>query len=126
MNPRPTRTLVGALARTDELLDTVLYRPAVVRAFRWLPRWWLCDLAKVSMRLDDLWDTGWWDDAGIAPGPPCAACGRRASIHVFTGPGHTEVEVCGWCRVQPPIRTQNELERQLAAAAAELVRWRWR
>lgn len=32
------RTMVVALARMDGVLDAVLYRPAVVKAFLWLPR----------------------------------------------------------------------------------------
>jgi hypothetical protein len=73
------------MAVADEVIDEVLYRPAVVKAFAWLPRWWLCELAKVSMALDDCWGVGYWDEAGIAPGGPCEACGRRASIHVVGG-----------------------------------------
>ena len=60
------------MAKADQALDEVLYRPAVVKPFQWLPRWWLCDLAKLSMRLDDRWAVGYWDDVGIAPGGPCA------------------------------------------------------
>src|SRR5438034_5739178 len=98
------RGLVVLLSKLDEGLDEVLYRPAVVRAFRWLPRWWMCDLAKASMWLDDRWQTRWWDDA-IAPGEPCVACGRRASIHVIDGLDGSEVGLCGWCHVQGPVLT---------------------
>src|SRR5438874_3900705 len=92
------RSLVAALALTDEAIDEVVYRPAVVRAFRWVPRWWLCDAAKVSMRLDDRWRTGWWGKhRDVGPAGPCAACRRRAAVHVFDAPDGSEVAVCGWC-----------------------------
>ena len=42
---RMKRALVAMLAKADELLDEVLYRPAIVKASAWLPRWWRCDLA---------------------------------------------------------------------------------
>lgn len=131
------RIIVLALARVDEVLDAVLYRPAVVKAFLWLPRWWLCDLAKLSMRLDDRWRTGYWDDAGIAPGDPCDACGRRASIHVYGGADPDlgtiddymedhPVHVCGWCHLSGPMLDEADVERELALARADSVAWRWR
>ncbi len=129
--------VVVALARTDEVLDAVLYRPAVVKAFLWLPRWWLCDLAKLSMRLDDIWGTEYWKNAVIAPGDPCEACGRRASIHVYGGPDpvlgaiHDYIEshpvhVCGWCHLGGPMLNEADVERELGLARANSVAWRWR
>ena len=105
------RMVVVALAKVDEAIDEVLYRPAIVKAFLWMPRWWLCDLAKLSMSLDDRWSTGYWDQAGVAPGDACEACGRRASIHVYGGPDpeigpldnfieSRPVRVCGWCHLE--------------------------
>jgi hypothetical protein len=140
------------MALVDEGLDEVLYRPAVVKAFRWVPRWWLCDLAKLSLALDDRWGVGYWDQADIVPGRPCEACGRRASIHVIGGPSddesdesdesdeaHTEREaggetflddravyLCGWCHVEGPILSEHDLKRELDAAAQDSVAWRWR
>jgi len=32
------------LAKIDEAVDEVLYRPAIVKAFIKLPRWWQCDV----------------------------------------------------------------------------------
>ena len=130
------RIVVVVLAKVDEVLDVVLYRPAVVKAFLWLPRWWLCDLAKLSMRLDDLWGSGYWENA-IAPGDPCEACGRRASIHVYGGPDtdlgavhdymeNHPVHVCGWCDLGGPMLSQADIERELALARADSVAWRWR
>ncbi len=131
------RIVVGVLARVDEGLDEVLYRPAVVKAFSWVPRWWLCDLAKLSMRLDDRWGTRYWDDAGTAPGEPCEACGRRASIHVYGGvepdeePVHDYLEtrpvrVCGWCHLDGPLFTEEDVQRELGRARADSIAWRWR
>ena len=79
------RAIVRAMAVADEVLDEVLYRPAVVKAFAWLPRWWCCDLAKLSTVLDDRWNVDYWERTGIAPGRSCDACARRASIHVVGG-----------------------------------------
>ncbi len=86
----------------DSALDPVLYRPAVVKAFAWLPRCWSCDLAKLSMALDDRWGTGYW-----------------ASIIVLGGCGHDDTEedpglllddrpvhLRGWCRVRQPINSE--------------------
>jgi hypothetical protein len=126
MDQKAARAAVVALAKVDEALDEVLYRPLVVRAFRWLPRWWLCDLAKLSMRLDDRWHTGWWNDAWKVPGAPCAACRRRASIHVIDHPDGSEVRLCGWCHIGGPVLDEADLKRELDAAATDSVSWRWR
>lgn len=121
------RLLVATLAKTDLAIDEVLYRPAVVKAFSWFPRWWLCDLAKLSVWLDDRWSTGYWSDSGV-PGPPCAACGRRASWLEIEGVGsdHGPIPLCGWCHVRGPIQRKQDLERELRAARESSVSWRWR
>ena len=134
---RTRRLVVCALAKTDEFVDEVLYRPAVVRAFRWVPRWWQCDLAKLSMALDDRWSSGWWADDAIAPGRPCEACGRRASVHVYGGMDNEDapiddylatrpVYVCGWCHLRGPMASEPDVQRELAAARADSISWRWR
>jgi hypothetical protein len=131
------RIVVRALARTDEVVDELLYRPAVMKAFSHLPRWWLCDLAKLSMRMDDRWGTGYWKSAWIAPGGPCEACGRRASIHVYGGRDpdlgavhdymeNHPVHVCGWCHLEGPMSNEADIERELALARLDSVSWRWR
>jgi hypothetical protein len=131
------RVVVRALAKIDEALDLVLYRPAVVRAFLWLPRWWLCDLARLSIRLDERWHVGWWDEVGIYPGQPCEACGRRASIHVHGGLEPDDeatgafiesrrILLCGWCRLDGPILDDDDIQRELARARERSVAWRWR
>lgn len=130
------RVLILVLAKVDEALDEVLYRPAVVKAFIWLPRWWLCDLAKVSIALDDRWKIGYWDEVGIVPGRACEACGRRASIHVYGGRDPDEdpvsdflesrpVFTCGWCHLTGPMLNEGDVERELALARADSVGWRW-
>ena len=134
------RTVVVALARLDEALDEVLYRPAVVKAFAWVPRWWQCDLAKFSMSLDDRWLVGYWNEA-IAPNGPCEACGRRAAIDVIGGTDGLDVEdltdeeveacgravgLCGWCQVGGQILNEDQLQQALREAAADSISWRWR
>src|SRR5581483_1576585 len=122
----PKRIVVAALAKADEAIDEVAYRPAAVRAFRWMPRWWLCDLARTSRWLDDRWATAWWRDDWIEPGGACDACHRRAIVHVLDGPDGTEIGVCGWCHIEGPILSDEDLQRELAAAAADSLAWRWR
>ena len=126
-----------ALAKVDEALDELLYRPAVVKAFAWLPRWWLCDLAKLSIRLDTRWGTAWWNGE-LEPGEPCQACRRRASIHIYGGPDPDPdpddeedvtdylttrpIQLCGWCSVGGPI----DNDADLGASLPPPVRIQWR
>jgi hypothetical protein len=130
------RGVVALLEKTDEAFDDLLYRPAVVKAFRWLPRWWQCDLARLSMKIDDRWKLGWWDDAGIAPGEACEACHRRAAIHVVGGLDDDEasgdflddrpIYLCGWCHISGPLLTEEDVQRELVRARNSSVSWRWR
>jgi hypothetical protein len=134
---RPVKLfLVRALATLDEAVDAVLYRPAVVKVFSWLPRWWMCDLAKVSMWLDDRWATRWWVRA-VEPDGPCQACGRRAAIHVYGGIEPDEepvgdyledhpVFLCGWCTLGSPVTDEADVRRELEQARARSVSWRWK
>jgi hypothetical protein len=130
--------VVQTLGTVDGWLDQLLYRPAVVKLFTWLPRWWLCDLARLSIALDDRWGLGYWDAAGIAPGGACQACGRRAAIHVFGGLDPDDeplpddpvwfldthpVHLCGWCSLPSPIQDQAELDAMLKQARARSVTW---
>ena len=121
------RIVVRALALADEAVDEVLYRPAVVKAFMWLPRWWLCDLAKLSMRLDEHWAVGYWSDA-VVPGGLCEACGRRAAIHVYEVDWleRRTVRTCGWCHLTGPLVDESDVQRELALARAHSIGWRWR
>ena len=135
--------IVRALNSACCAVDSVAYRPAVVRLTRAAPRWWRCELARLSMRLDDRWGTGFWSgpEAPCPPGGLCRACGRRAAWLVVgwqpdydsepPAPdwylGHHPVEICGWCDLgSEPIRDQVELQWALAAARSHSVSWRWR
>ncbi len=126
------------MAKLDEALDELLYRPAVVKAFMWLPRWWSCDLAKLSMALDDRWEARYWEETGIVPGRLCEACGRRASIHVVGGRDDESEEdredfvddrlvyLCGWCQLRGDIDSAPNLDAALAEAREDSLSWRWR
>jgi hypothetical protein len=144
------RRIVRGLNGACALVDDVAYRPAVVHLTRRLPRWWDCQLAHLSMRLDDRWSTGYWSSpaAPAAPGPRCRACHRRAAWLVVGGSsgdylleedegnGHDslsylathEVELCGWCRLDldASIRTAADLDRELSRAGGASIGWRWR
>jgi len=63
------RKIVSLLNLACTAIDAVAYRPVVVRLTRRLPRWWRCDLTRLSMFLDDRWNTGYWsgEDAPAAP-----------------------------------------------------------
>jgi hypothetical protein len=132
------RALVVALAKADRVVDEVLYRPAVVKAFMWFPRWWQCDFAQTSIRLDDRWSTGYWTDDDFHPGGACEACGRRAAVWV-TGerldpedePIGDYIEAhpihhCDWCQLRGSMSTAADRDRALAAARADSISWRWR
>ena len=129
------RAVVVALASIDQAIDEVLHRPAVVKAFKWVPRWWLCDLAKLSVRLDDRWATGYWDLGGV-PGRPCQACARRASTCVYGGPDEDEefgdfleglpIHVCSWCHLTGSLWDESDVQRELALARDYSIAWRWR
>jgi hypothetical protein len=133
------RALVVVLAKIDELMDLVVYRPAVVRAFLRLPRWWSCELAKLSVRLDDRWQTGYWQ-GWLVPGRNCEACHRRASLVVLGGieagdePSsypfldYRPVHLCLWCRLdlnEFPIRDEEHLQQVLTKAGRASTGWTW-
>jgi hypothetical protein len=137
------RGVVGGLNTLCTAVDGVAYRPAVVRLTLRLPRWWRCDLARLSMRLDSRWGIGYWSSDSTPPAPSglCDACGRRAAWLVVGGrewledlePDHSFMEehpvrLCGWCRLSDlpaTIDSQEQLLDALAAARATSVAWRW-
>jgi len=132
------RALVVLLARVDEAIDALVYRPAIVKAFAWMPRWWQCDLAKLSCRLDDRWATGYWEDDG-RPSSWCEACERRAaSLQIggretgSDGGDHASflddrvVRLCGWCQLRGPILDEDDFAREIEAARRASISWRWR
>jgi hypothetical protein len=139
------RRVVGALNSACTAVDAVAYRPAVVRLSLPLPRWWSCQLARLSMRLNDRWGIGYWS-SDIAPAAPeglCDACHRRAAWLVVGGRDEDDdgddrgaasfltehpVHLCGWCRIDrdAPIETAADLDRALARARQKSVAWTWR
>lgn len=136
-------SIVSGLNGACCIVDNVAYRPAVVLLTRALPRWWRCELGRLSMRLDDRWATGFWTgpEAPCPTGGLCRACGRRAAWLVVgwqpefdEGPpdpdwylGSNPVELCGWCSLGgEPIDGDEDLQRALAAARSHSVSWRWR
>jgi hypothetical protein len=137
---RLKRSLVSALDSACGVVDGVAYRPAVVRATMFLPRWWRCKLARLSVRLDERWDTGYWgkDQAG-APAGVCDASNRRAAWLVISGRDWMEdippdgsymeehpVHVCGWCQLpKGPIENDQQLADALARARERSISWRW-
>ena len=148
---RVRRRVVSALNGACEMVDAVLYRPAVVKLASPLPAWWTCQLARCSGWLDQRWGTGFWRDGGLPRGI-CEICKRRASWLVIGGPSEASEEndegdsdgtadayassylsthplyVCGWCRIDAahPARDAQELREQMRLARARSIAWRWR
>jgi hypothetical protein len=127
------------LARACTVIDAVAYRPAIVKLTRRLPRWWRCDLARWSMKLDDHWAAGYWSSptAPAAPLSMCDACGRRAAWLVVGGDaddhvpdtsylGQHPIYLCGWCRPRLDRAPQNreQLEPALQDARQKSISWR--
>jgi hypothetical protein len=112
----------------DEQLDQLLYRPLTVRATRWLPRWWRCDLARVAVRVAEA--TG-DDDLADFNFTLCQACQRRMTWTVIGGqyglPG--PFAVCWWCHPYLPDLPLNKVAdwpSALAEAGQQSTGWRWR
>ncbi len=137
------RGIVRATHSACLLVDEVLYRPAVVKVTGRLPRWWSCELARLSMWLDERWQTGFWSASDAPPAPQglCEACGRRAAWLVawdwdYDPPEdppedfnvHWPVHLCGWCSpdVESPPASEEELARIQRETRARSVSWRWR
>jgi hypothetical protein len=134
--------VIKLLIRLCGSIDAIAYRPAIVKATLWLPRWWCCHFAHVSMRLDDYWKLGYWDSEEAPPAPdgPCDACKRRAAWLTVGGLEQEEepseeatylerhpVQLCGWCelRFHAPPKNGQELKKILKDAGARSIGWRW-
>lgn len=131
--------VVIALGWACTLIDWLAYRPAVVKLGTYVPRWWCCDLARLSMRLDDRWATGYWESPNAPPAPlsPCDACGRRGGWLVVGGSDEGKcshdylaqhpVVLCGWCRPEFPEapRTRDDVTRSLREAGERSISWAW-
>jgi len=136
------RVLVALLNRACVAVDAVAYRPSIVKLGMPLPRWWNCELARLSIRLDDRWETRFWDDywEDWRPGGVCDICGRRASWLTYRDddpdeeevssedrrPVEVDIDICYWCRLEMPITSESELEAAIAEARRRSVSWRWR
>ncbi len=143
------RGIVTALWRMDDYVDWILLRPVTVQLFSFLPRWWQCELAKLSERLDERWKTGVWNiqldpnvNERLIVGPVCDACRKRASS-VTVGPmgeggdteGHEqgffdthEIGLCSWCAPEfrdEGIESEADLQKELERVRDRTVSWRW-
>ena len=131
------RLVVAALERACNAVDAVAYRPAVIKLTLRLPRWWRCELARLSVRLDDRWSVGYWTDG--RPMGVCDVCKRRASWLVLGGrdgtedeePDHSFMEehplhLCGFCRL-PVVDIDNaeQLSALMEQAREQSIAWRW-
>lgn len=135
--PAPTKLtlralLVRLLNSACVFVDELLYRPAAVRLGLSLPRWWNCNLARVSASLDQRWGTGFWrsESSPARPGPPCDACGRRPAIFALDVAGGPDdivaLQLCGWCHVRAPVLTPTNIASELHDARRRSVAWTWR
>lgn len=135
--------ILRALNWVCTLVDDVAYRPVVVKLAQRLPRWWNCQLAQLSMKLDERWDTGYWRSNSAPPIPDgvCEACGRRAAWLVVGGTEPDEepdkvityldeypINICAWCSIDSSLPINNRAERvfALADAGRRSIAWRWR
>jgi hypothetical protein len=137
--------VVSGLNRSCELVDDVAYRPAVIRLTLPLPRWWRCELARLSMRLDERWHVGFWptgDERTLAPGGECDICHRRPAMYEVGGSsedpglepdgsymGTHQLQTCAWCKLPDgEIDSDEQLASAIADARARSIslrRWRW-
>ena len=56
------RVTVSFLSAVHRVVDWLVYRPAVVRLFVFLPRWWNCNLVRLSTCLNARWNAEYWTD----------------------------------------------------------------
>ena len=129
MTQRSRATVLDVLNRADRIIDAFAYRPAVVRATRSWPRFWHCQLALWSQRLDRKWRTGYWKDQPVTPEGLCAACHRRAAWLEYDfdlDDSTVVIALCGWCKINDPVRSEADLAAALSGAASRSVRWSWK
>ena len=139
------RSIVVGLNTACTAVDSVAYRPAVVKLTSPLPRWWRCDLARLSIYLDARWGCGYWD-SDSAPARPeglCEVCQRRAAWLVRRGydpqyddeppdaddyTGNHPIHTCAWCQFtgSAPIDDPASRTRAFADARDFSISWRWR
>ena len=132
------RTVVRSLEAADRAVDWFAYRPAIVRLFMFLPRWWNCELARLSIHLDERWKTEYWTEDYGWPGPLCEACGRRTAWAYVGGLedddeplgfylDNRRIDLCLWCDIGPTdvLNSEADVQAALSAARNESVSWRW-
>lgn len=132
------RASIRYLEAADRAVDWFAYRPAIVRLFIFLPRWWNCDLARLSIYLDERWNTGYWTEDSGWPGPLCEACGRRTAWAYIGGLedgdeplgfylGNRRIDLCLWCDIGPTdvLNSERKVQAALCAARSESVSWGW-
>lgn len=126
------------------LIDTIAYRPAIVKLTERLPRSWNCQFTRLSMKLDHHWETEYWKSgvAGPTPDISCEVCGRRPAVWEIgrrdpdedLGPDadyleRHPIQVCRWCQLDrwaAPVENRQDLNRLIADARSRSVSWRWR
>jgi hypothetical protein len=135
------RSTLAALELACNLVDRVAYRPVVIRLTQPLPRWWRCDLSRLSVWLDARWRVGYWDDRG--PSGLCDICSRRTAWLRVGGswedmgvPNDADdfmlshpLDLCFACsHAMPygPIVSDEQLQSTLASTRARSVSWSWR
>jgi hypothetical protein len=144
------RSVVIFLARVCGALDSVLYRPAVVRLIGGFKHSWRCQLARASILLDDRWNTDYWNDGPPVPSGRCEACNRRAAWLYCGGwallteddpyfdeldaedadnfMANRRVVLCGYCSLTDvfgDIRNEDDLQRALTEAGRRSTTWSW-
>ena len=137
------RAIVRGFDVACRAVDELAYRPAVVRATKRVPHGWNCQLARLSVALDDRWHTDVWGD--WRPDGICEVCGRRAAWLVLGGPDDDDLDLdlddsshavlplddralnlCFWCHLAMPITTNEELASAIDEAHSRSIAWTWR
>jgi hypothetical protein len=83
---KPRYVVVSGLEEADELVDKLLLSRAIVRLTRPLPRWWRCELSRLSQALDRRWRTGLLDEGPMGCSPPCERRPSRGRLYGFSSP----------------------------------------
>lgn len=141
--------IVRGLNACCTVVDAIVYRPFMVKLTAWSPLWWHCQLARLSIKLDDHWQTGFWDadDAPACPDKICDACKRRAAWLYVGGMDEDEdlewdfegkdvnylysskhrINLCSHCHLDGSLsQNSSELTQQLKEARSQSVAWRWK
>ncbi len=142
--------IVRGLNACCNAVDLVAYRPFAVKAIEWSPVFWRCQLANLSIKLDNKWKTAYWDsEIPETPLDLCDACQRRASWLCVGGTDKDEdlewdfdgddadylyfskhpVNLCSYCELNDegsPPQNSTELKQLLNEARFRSVSWRWK